>query len=160
MIRLSALALLSLLTLACASERAATNSTYDARFLDTMIQHDKQAIALAMGALQSGRAEVRDFAQRSLDRHREEVTQMLEWRSQWYPYQPVQVLQNTRRRHFELMAEDADDAFLSTMLRHYEEGMFLAEEAGRKAEHLELKRYARQLALTREEQMETLIDLR
>jgi predicted outer membrane protein len=57
------------------------DAQYDLRFLNKMIAHHQEAIALAQDAINKARnPEVKQFAQRIIPAHQQEITQMTKWR--------------------------------------------------------------------------------
>ena len=59
---------------------------FDKAFIDAMIPHHESAIGMANAALEgSENPEIRGIARGIVDAQRREISQMEEWRRQWYP---------------------------------------------------------------------------
>ena len=62
-----------------------TSESFDLMFIDLMISHHQMAIDAAMMAEQQAtREEVRDLAQKIIEKQQTEIEQMKEWRLEWY----------------------------------------------------------------------------
>lgn len=58
---------------------------YDLRFIEAMIPHHEGAIAMAQDALQKAEhAEIRDLARAIMEAQQAEITQMEQWKQDWY----------------------------------------------------------------------------
>ena len=61
------------------------DANFEDRFIDLMIPHHEAAIAMAKDAMgKSNRAELKQMAQEIITAQEKEITQMKEWRQQWY----------------------------------------------------------------------------
>jgi len=61
------------------------DANYEDRFIDLMIPHHEAAIAMAKDAMiKTNRAELKQMAQEIIMAQEKEITQMKEWRRQWY----------------------------------------------------------------------------
>ena len=61
------------------------DANYEARFIDLMIPHHEGAIMMAEDAIEkANRPELRQMAREIIAAQKKEITQMLEWRKQWY----------------------------------------------------------------------------
>ena len=64
----------------------ANEEPFDRAFIDNMIPHHRSAIAMAEVALQqSENAEIRRIAEDIVNAQEREISQMRQWREQWYP---------------------------------------------------------------------------
>lgn len=62
------------------------DANYDLRFIDSMIPHHQGALVMAQEALQkSKRPELIKLAQGIVTEQKKEISQMQQWRKQWYP---------------------------------------------------------------------------
>lgn len=58
---------------------------YDLNFLNLMIHHHECAMAMSQDALAKAQhPELKDFAQKTIDRSGPEIEQMQTWRKEWY----------------------------------------------------------------------------
>lgn len=64
----------------------ANEEPFDRAFIDGMIPHHESAIAMAQVALdESENPEIRDLSRNIVDSQEREISQMREWRKEWYP---------------------------------------------------------------------------
>jgi uncharacterized protein (DUF305 family) len=62
---------------------------FDLRFIDAMIPHHQAAVMMAQQILgQAEHDEIEAMAQAIIDKQQEEIAQLQEWRTQWYPDAP------------------------------------------------------------------------
>jgi uncharacterized protein (DUF305 family) len=62
------------------------DANYDLRFIDSMIPHHQGALVMAQEAVQkSKRPELIKLAKSIITEQKKEITQMQQWRKQWYP---------------------------------------------------------------------------
>lgn len=124
----------------------ASSAPFDARFIDSMIEHHRGAVTMAEQALQQGqRPELKQMAQTIIDTQQQEITQMTNWRTQWYPD-----LAPTGGMSMAMgdmsVSDDAstpyDQRFISAMIAHHNGAIEMAREAQSKAEHAELRQLA------------------
>ena len=63
----------------------AADDQFDLRFINAMIPHHQGAIDMAQQALEkSDRAEIKELAQNIIDSQQQEISQMEQWRKDWY----------------------------------------------------------------------------
>lgn len=63
----------------------AADDQFDLRFMDAMLPHHQGAVAMAEQALEkSDRPEIQALAQNIIDSQQKEITQMQQWKQQWY----------------------------------------------------------------------------
>ncbi len=63
----------------------AADDQFDLRFINVMIPHHQGAIGMAQQALEkSDRSEVKELAQNIIDSQQQEISQMEQWRKDWY----------------------------------------------------------------------------
>ncbi len=64
----------------------AKEDPFDKAFIDSMIPHHRAAIEMAnLAAKETVNAEIRDLATGIVEAQRREISQMEQWRKQWYP---------------------------------------------------------------------------
>ncbi|MGL4881797.1 MAG: DUF305 domain-containing protein, partial [Waterburya sp.] len=62
------------------------DADYDLRFIDSMVMHHQGAMNMAEEALQkSQRPEMKKLAQDIIAAQKQEIAQMKQWRTSWYP---------------------------------------------------------------------------
>lgn len=138
---------------------------YDAQFLDRMIKHHQEGIAMAKMAQQKSQTqEIKDMTQKMINDQQKELTQMQQWRNDLYanvpkaremgPAMDMSELQSSRGKVF-------DDRFLAKMSEHHEMGMKMFEEARVKASNQNIRNFANEgarhqsMEIQRMEEMKT-----
>ncbi len=129
---------------------------FDAQFIDQMILHHQGAIMSTQAMIaDSERPELRNLAQDIITSQREQITQMRNWRAQWYPdLEPT-----FSGMGGSMMGGSGDDKptggsmmggsmmggsagtegmYLQMMIVHHQLGVDMAEQAKQKADHSEL----------------------
>jgi uncharacterized protein (DUF305 family) len=124
---------------------AMTNAPFDAQFIDGMIMHHEGAIAMAKQAQsQAERSEIKQLAEAIITAQQAEITQMMEWRSLWYP--DLAPTSGMGMDMGPMMISDGttpfDQRFIEAMIPHHESAISMAKEAQQKAEHPEIKELA------------------
>jgi len=137
---------------------------YDLHFIDMMIMHHRQGIAMARLAERKGStASLRAFAKKTADDEEKDLLELKRHRDHWYAGAPemdhaqmmaqmpgmsghanmkmdmqgdIAKLQAATGKHF-------DRLFLDMMIPHHQMAIGMAKEATTKAEHAELKEMAR-----------------
>jgi uncharacterized protein (DUF305 family) len=62
------------------------NANYELRFIDSMVPHHQGALVMAQAVIQkSKRPELISFAKGMIAEQQKEISQMQQWRKQWYP---------------------------------------------------------------------------
>ena len=62
-----------------------TGDAFDKAFIDEMIVHHEGAVAMAQAALTNAKhQEIKDMANAIISAQTKEITQMKEWRTEWY----------------------------------------------------------------------------
>lgn len=140
------------------SSPGAAKAPFDLQFLDTMSAHHESAIEMAQLVEQrSARDALKRMAQKIIADQQREITQMQEWKRQWYEGKAEAInmkmpgmaasMRNMRMDRLEAASGDAFDAlFLSMMRRHHEGAIVMARTAAAKAGHKELKEFAGRMA--------------
>jgi len=137
---------------------------YDLHFIDMMIMHHRQGIAMARLAERKGStASLRAFAKKTADDEEKDLLELKRHRDHWYAGAP-------EMDHAQMMAQmpgmsghanmkmdmqgdiaklqaatgkQFDRLFLDMMIPHHQMAIGMAKEATTKAEHAELKEMAR-----------------
>lgn len=142
------------------------NQPYDLRFLDEMIAHHQMGVIMTQHmAEDSARPEMRDLAQRIVTAQQREITQMQQWRQQWYPNAPGAPGMGSgmmgpgmmggmmdRETMGQMMGRsfDFDRMFLLMMIPHHEGAIEMAQTALQQAEHAEIKTLAQAIITTQQ----------
>ena len=131
---------------------------YDLQFLDQMIAHHQMGVMMTQHmAEDSDRAEMRDLANRIITAQQREITQMQQWRQQWYPDAPRSTTMGPGmmggmmgrgmmgRMH---PNADFDLMFLQMMIPHHQDAIDMVNEALTKAERQEIKTLSQNIVAT------------
>jgi uncharacterized protein (DUF305 family) len=140
------------------------DDSFDLRFIDAMIPHHEGAIAMAEEALEkSNRPEIKELAQAILDAQAEEIAQMKEWRTAWYPnVEDTPMMYSAEMGHTMPMSdevrasmmmagdlgaadEEFDLRFLNAMIPHHEGALVMAEQVLERSDRPELKTLAQNI---------------
>lgn len=140
------------------------DGNYDLRFIDAMILHHQGAIDMAQEAQEkSQRPEIKQLAQEIITAQKQEISQMQQWRTAWYPKagdQPMgyhtemgHMMQMTAaQKQAMMMSTDlgvADDKFdlrfINGMIPHHEGALVMAQDALEKSVRPELQELAQEV---------------
>ena len=120
-----------------------TGASFDAQFIDSMIQHHEGAIAMAKEALTaSERPEVLALAEAIIAAQTKETEQLQEWRTNWYADLPLSKGMGMDMGMMMTPNDETtpfDQRFLTTMIDHHQGAIHMAEMALAQAEHEEIK---------------------
>jgi uncharacterized protein (DUF305 family) len=123
-------------------------------FIDGMIPHHEQAIAMAQRALEEAEhEELRELAQDIIDEQQKEIDQMQEWRDSWYPdVEPTMGMQIENMPMMEDMMLSIDESipfdlrFIDAMTIHHGAAILMAQGLlAAPSEHEELRDMAQQM---------------
>ena len=143
----------------------AASQPYDLQFIDTMTHHHQGAIDMAKMALtRSQNAELKKFAQKIVDDQNKEITQMKDWRDNWYSGKPaalnmemsgmadsMKMMMGDGMKKMEAASgKDFDLMFLDMMKPHHAGAIAMAKDALGKAEHQEIKTLSDQIIKAQE----------
>ncbi len=136
---------------------ANSEAPYDARFIDSMIEHHRGAISMAQQALdESERAEIKQLAQNIIGSQQQEIDQMTAWRKQWYPELESTGGMGMEMGDMELSADASkpfDQRFITAMIAHHNGAIAMARDAQTKAEHAEIKTLAEAIIKAQESEV-------
>lgn len=146
---------------------------YDLRFIDAMIPHHEGAIMMAEDALEkSERSEMQELAEEIIAAQEEEIAQLREWRSEWYPdvddtpmaYDPEleESVPMTEEQEAAMMMSmdlgEADDEFdlrfIEAMIPHHEGAVMMAQDALEKSERSEIQELSEEIIAAQEAEIE------
>jgi uncharacterized protein (DUF305 family) len=120
--------------------------SFDAMFIDRMIEHHQGAIDMANMALkQAEHEELRTLAQGIIGAQTTEIEQMKGWRSAWYP--DLEATSGLDMRMGEMaISEDTskpfDQRFIEAMISHHQGAIDMATMALGQTEHEEIRTLA------------------
>ncbi|MFN6538183.1 MAG: DUF305 domain-containing protein [Nostoc sp. EkiNYC01] len=140
------------------------DANYDLRFIDAMIPHHQGATVMAKEAQQkSKRPEIKKLADEIIKAQNQEITQMKQWRTTWYPKagdKPVAYdakqgktvemsseQMQSMMMNMDLGAADTefDLRFINAMIPHHESAVVMAKDALQKSQRPEIKNLAQEI---------------
>jgi uncharacterized protein (DUF305 family) len=140
------------------------DENFDLRFIDGMIPHHEGAVAMAQEALQkSNRPEIKQLAQEIIDAQEQEISELKEWRTAWYPNAGDEpMMYSAEMGHMMPMTEEmrssmmmngdlgaADDQFdlrfINAMIPHHQGAIDMAQQALQKSNRSEIKELAQNI---------------
>ncbi|NJM77353.1 MAG: DUF305 domain-containing protein [Acaryochloridaceae cyanobacterium RU_4_10] len=153
------------------------DTNLDLRFIDAMIPHHQGAVVMAKEALQkSKRPEIKKLAKNILGAQNQEISQMKQWRSQWYPKaSPTPMAWHADMGH-EMPMSDAqkegmmmrqnlgaadakfDLRFIAAMIPHHQGAVDMAQDVLKKSKRPEIKKLAKDIIASQQveiKQMQT-----
>lgn len=134
---------------------------YDLHFIDMMVMHHQEGIEMAqMVDSKSKNARLKTFAQKTATQQQKDIEELQAHRTLWYSGKPLMdpammesmmqsmhpgmmSMDETRRKLRAAEGAAFDRLFLDTMIHHHQMAIDMAKEATTKAEHAEIKEYAR-----------------
>jgi uncharacterized protein (DUF305 family) len=137
-----------------ATAPAAAATEYDLQFIDTMTKHHQTAVMMSDIAVQkASTAKVKEFARKVAADQKKEIDRLGEWRRLWYPNAPdsssMQLpgasSMNMDMSHMQTTSGHAFDMmFVDMMIPHHKGAIEMSRDALQKAQHQELKDFARE----------------
>jgi uncharacterized protein (DUF305 family) len=129
---------------------------FDRSFIDAMVPHHREAIAMAERAKELGlsQPELGEIADAIIATQQAEIDRMLEWRAEWYGSSEVdpegaaalgldEAMMGRQHSPDDLAeADDVDVAFASMMIDHHNGAIAMAELALERAGHEEIRELA------------------
>jgi uncharacterized protein (DUF305 family) len=153
------------------------DANLDLRFIDAMIPHHQGAVVMAKEALQkSKRPEIQKLAKDILRAQNQEIAQMKQWRSQWYPKaSPTPMAWNAEMGHAMPMSTAQKDGmmmrqdlgaanakfdlrFIDAMIPHHQGAIGMAKDVLNKSKRPEIKKLAKDIIASQQveiKQMQT-----
>ena len=135
---------------------------FEQSFLQQMIQHHRSGIDMAkLVSSNTQRAELRQFAGKTIASQQQEIEKMSGWFKSWYNASPTEVankeVDKEMKMHMSILSEkrdtDFDKAFLDIMPKHHHAAVEMCGQAEKKATHPELKEFAAKMAKDQEQEM-------
>lgn len=142
---------------------------FDRAFIDAMVPHHREAIEMANAANDRGLTEpdLRKIASDIIGSQQREIDQMLEWREQWFgsrelgPIEPDVLGVPESELGMEhgsadeiAGAIDVDATFAEMMIAHHEGAIAMAEAAGERAQHPQIRDLAAAITEAQEREIE------
>jgi uncharacterized protein (DUF305 family) len=149
-------------------------SEIDELFINMMVPHHQGAVAMAKIALErSERSEIRDMANAIISSQEAEITQLKNWKEQWYGSSEtpsMQVMPAMGGGHAMNMQADVDTlknapepfdlAFIDAMVPHHQSAIDAAQMVIDSAVHSEIRELARQIIEAQEKEIDQMMDWR
>jgi uncharacterized protein (DUF305 family) len=149
------------------------DAEFDLRFIDAMIPHHEGAVVMAKAAQQnSKRPEIQKLAADIIKAQAQEIAQMQQWRTAWYPNasstpiawhkemnhaMPMSEAQiKAMRMDMDLGAADADfdKRFIDAMIPHHEGAVVMANDAWQKSKRPEIQKLAQEIIGSQKNEIE------
>lgn len=135
---------------------------YDLHYIDMTIMHHEEGIEMAQLAVtKATSAGVKAFAQKTATDQQKDIDELQRYRNQWYAGKPLMDrammesmmksmhpgmnmdMEETRRKLRAASGTSFNRLFLDTMTHHHMMAIDMSKDAATKAEHAELKEFAR-----------------
>lgn len=131
----------------------------DAMFIEQMIPHHEDAIAMAELALtRADHAEVKQLAEDVIRTQSAEIEQMRGWYRDWYGREVPERSPGMMGGEVDLErlknAEPFDKAFIEAMVPHHEMALMMAQMAGSGTDHSELRDLTQSIIETQSEEID------
>lgn len=149
------------------------DESFDLRFIDGMTPHHQGAIAMAQEALQKSKyPEVKQLAQAIIDAQEQEISQLKEWRADWYQNAGDELMMySAEMGHTMPMTEEmrssmmmsgdlgaADDQFdlrfINAMIPHHQGAIDMAQQALEKSKRPEIKQLAQDIINSQQQEID------
>ncbi|MDQ3379327.1 MAG: DUF305 domain-containing protein [Actinomycetota bacterium] len=144
---------------------------FDRAFIDAMVPHHREAIAMAEAASERllSQPELVEIANDIISSQQLEIDQMLDWREEWFgsrtlgPVEPevLGVPEDALGMEHDTAeqvasAADVDATFAALMIPHHEGAIAMAESATRRGQHNELRDLAARIIDAQEREIEVM----
>ncbi len=149
------------------------DADYDLRFIDSMVMHHQGAVNMAQEVLQkSQRSEMKKLAQDIIAAQKQEIAQMKQWRTTWYPNADQTPLAwHPEMGHMMAMSEDMEQSmmmsmdlgsadadfdlrFINAMIPHHEGALVMAKDALSKTKRPEMKKLSQAILTSQQQEIE------
>lgn len=144
-----------------------SGAEFEAAFLAMMIHHHHDGTKMAKLAPEHGKsAELKKMAAQMLEDQQKEITQMTAWLQQWHkqspqdhkmPEESTKMMAKDMAELEAAKGEEFDKLFAKKMAHHHASAIHMAELAGDKAQHAEVKELAAKIAKMQSEEREKLL---
>ncbi|WP_414543436.1 DUF305 domain-containing protein [Nostoc sp. CCY0012] len=145
------------------------DASYDLRFIDGMIMHHEGAVVMAKEVQEkSQRPEMKQLAEEIITAQNQEIAQMREWRTAWYPnagdkplayhaemghmmeMTPEQMQAMMMSMDLGAADEEFDLRFINAMIPHHEGAVVMAQDVLEKSQRPEIKNLAQEIIKAQE----------
>jgi uncharacterized protein (DUF305 family) len=151
------------------SSAGAASAPYDLQFIDTMIAHHQSAVEMAeMVEDRTQNPELKKFAQQIITDQEKEISQMKDWRKEWFAGKPPALnmempgMADSMKMDMTKLsaAKDLnfDLAFIQMMTQHHKGAVIMAMEALTRTERPEIKTLAERIIKTQEAEIKMMND--
>jgi uncharacterized protein (DUF305 family) len=149
------------------------DENYDLRFIDAMIPHHTGAVEMAKEAQEkSTRPEIKQLADDIIEAQEQEIAQLKQWRSAWYPQSGDKPMAyNAQMGHMMemtpeqmqgmMMNQDLGEAnaefdlrFINAMIPHHEGAVTMAQDALTKSKRPEIKQLAQEIINSQQKEID------
>ena len=148
----------------------AAKAATELQFLETMPMHHKMAIDMAnLVESRAAHAELKALAKKMIEDQQKETAELKGWREQWYAGKPeamnmkmTGMSDSMKGMSMEKLAaakgEAFDLMFIDMMSQHHSGAIRMAQTAGPKLQHAEVKDFAKKLAAGQKEELAQMKD--
>jgi uncharacterized protein (DUF305 family) len=149
------------------------DADYDLRFIDSMVMHHQGAVNMAEEALKkSQRPEMKKLAQDIIAAQKQEIAQMKQWRTTWYPNaDQTPMAWSAEMGHTMAMSEDMEQSmmmsmdlgsadadfdlrFIDAMIPHHEGALVMAKDALSKTKRPEIEKLSQDILSSQQQEIE------
>ncbi|NJK55980.1 MAG: DUF305 domain-containing protein [Pleurocapsa sp. SU_5_0] len=149
------------------------DADYDLRFIDSMLMHHQGAVNMAQEALtKSQRPEMKKLAQDIITAQKQEIEQMKQWRTTWYPNaNQTPMAWSAEMGHMMAMSEDMEQSmmmsmdlgkadpdfdlrFIDAMIPHHEGALVMAKDALGKTKRPDVKKLSQDILNSQQQEIE------
>ncbi|PSB11987.1 DUF305 domain-containing protein [Pleurocapsa sp. CCALA 161] len=149
------------------------DADYDLRFIDSMVMHHQGAVNMAQEVLQkSQRPEMKKLAQDIIAAQKQEIAQMKQWRTNWYPNaDQTPMAWHPEMGHMMAMSEDMEQSmmmsmdlgsadadfdlrFINAMIPHHEGALVMAKDALSKTKRPEMKKLSQAILTSQQQEID------
>jgi uncharacterized protein (DUF305 family) len=149
------------------------DADYDLRFIDSMVFHHQGAVNMAQEVLtNSKRPEMKKLAQDIIAAQKQEIEQMKQWRTTWYPnVSQTPMAWHSEMGHMMAMSEeqqqsmmmsmdlgkadtDFDLRFIDAMIPHHEGALVMAKDVLSKTKRPEIKKLSQDILSSQQQEIE------
>ena len=132
--------------------------SFDATFIDGMIEHHQGAVVMAEDALENAEhAELRTLAEEIIAAQKGEVEEMERWRAEWFPDLAATDGMAMDMGTMSVSTDESipyDQRFLEAMISHHEGAIDMAEMALEMSEREEIRSLAENIIATQTAEIE------
>jgi uncharacterized protein (DUF305 family) len=155
------------------------DANYDLRFIDSMIPHHQGALVMAQEVIQkSKRPELISFAKGIISEQKKEISQMQQWRKQWYSKTSATPMMWHSAMNHEMAMTAAhkqsmmmsmslgnadarfDQRFLDAMIPHHQGAVTMAKDSLQKSKRPELQKLSQNIITSQQSEIDRMTQWR